>query len=141
MAVVRRYRMINGTFDTRSHLVTDEVSPDWRRIRKQLPEMVDPLGELGIAQPRIMPNLVKRPAHERAHLVTGAAVPDHLLDRATDIDEGVDVANPERDFDLAARDAMDELPSPPSVPARGAGEHGPNDVRDLLVVVLHDTLR
>jgi hypothetical protein len=29
MGLVRRYRMINGTFDTRSHLVTDEISPDW----------------------------------------------------------------------------------------------------------------
>lgn len=36
MAVVRRYRMINGTFDTRSHLVTDEISSDWEpRIRAQ----------------------------------------------------------------------------------------------------------
>jgi len=36
MAVVRRYRMINGTFDTRSHLVTDEISSDWEpRLRAQ----------------------------------------------------------------------------------------------------------
>ena len=36
MGVVRRYRMINGTFDTRSHLVTDEISPDWEpRIQTQ----------------------------------------------------------------------------------------------------------
>lgn len=36
MEVVRRYRMINGTFDTRSYLVTDEISPDWEpSIRAQ----------------------------------------------------------------------------------------------------------
>lgn len=36
MGVVRRYRMINGTFDTRSRLVVDEISADWEpRIRAQ----------------------------------------------------------------------------------------------------------
>lgn len=36
MEVVRRYRMINGTFDTRSHLITDEISANWEpRIRAQ----------------------------------------------------------------------------------------------------------
>lgn len=36
MVCVRRYRMINGTFDTRPHLVVDEISADWEpHIRAQ----------------------------------------------------------------------------------------------------------
>ncbi len=36
MAYMRRYRLINGTFDARSHLVTDDISPEWEpRIRAQ----------------------------------------------------------------------------------------------------------
>jgi len=131
----RRVETLERPSDVIERVTADGV------VRQQLPEVVDPLGEARLAQPRIVPDLVKRPANERAQLVGGAAVPDHLLDRATDVDEGVDVASPESDLDLAARGAVDELPSPPGVPARGAGEHGPDDVRDLLVVVLHDTLR
>lgn len=36
MVRVRRYRMINGTFDTRAHLIVDEISADWEpHIRAQ----------------------------------------------------------------------------------------------------------
>ena len=36
MVGVRRYRMINGTFDTRSHLIVDEISANWEpNIRAQ----------------------------------------------------------------------------------------------------------
>ncbi|HUP86212.1 MAG TPA: hypothetical protein VM143_11145 [Acidimicrobiales bacterium] len=120
--------------------MTERVTADGV-VRQQLPEVIDSLGEARLAQPRIVPDLVKRPAHERAHLVGGTAVPHHVLDRATDVDDGVEMARLHRDVDLAGRGAVDELPSPPGVPARCAGEHGPDDVRDLLVVVLHDTLR
>jgi hypothetical protein len=116
--------------------VAEGVAAD-RRVGQELPEVVEALGGAGAAKRRIGTDVVERPANERRHLVGRAAVPDQLVDRAADVDDDVIVANAETAPDGVTCRAVN-VPATGAHPlARGARQHGPDHVRDLLVVVLH----